>query len=73
MVVKRLDEKIRFKKRFERRTDTNVGEDWTQRKIREDRSFAPKKNIRGCPLTKIVPRQIPSTFFGAPEIVLEKR
>ena len=51
MVVKRLDEKIRFKKRFERRTDTNVGEDWTQRKIREDRSFAPKKNIRGCPLT----------------------
>ena len=68
MVVKRLDEKIRFKKRFERRTDTNVGEDWTQRKIREDRRFAPKKDKWGCPLTKIVPRQIPSPFFGAPKI-----
>ena len=57
-----------LRKDNERRTDTNGGEDWTQRKIREDRSFAPKKNIRGCPLTKIVPRHGSSPFFGAPKL-----
>ena len=43
MVVKKLDEKIRFKKRFERRTDTNAGEEETHLMIREDRSFAPNE------------------------------
>ena len=31
-------------KRFERRTDTNAGEDWTQIKVREDKIFAPNED-----------------------------
>ena len=56
-----------------RRTNTNTGEDGTQRKIREDSSFALNEDKLLCPLTKIVPRLGSSTFFGAPAIVLEKR
>ena len=51
MFVKREDKKLDLRKDNERRTDTNVGEDRTQRKTREDRSFAPKKDNRDCPLT----------------------
>ena len=40
-----------LRKDNERRTDTNVGEDRTQRKIREDKSFAPNEDNWGCPLT----------------------
>ena len=61
-----------MRKDIKRRTDTNAGEDWTQRELREDKSFAPKKDKWGCPLTANVPRQIPSTFFGAPKILFEK-
>jgi len=43
--------KVDLRKDFKRRTDTNGGEDRTQRKLREDRRFAPKKDNRGCPLT----------------------
>ena len=34
-----------------RRTDTNTGEDRTQRKVREDRSFALNEDKLLCPLT----------------------
>ena len=44
--------------------DTNSGEDWTQRKVREDRSFAPKKDNRGCPLTNVSPGLVPQPFSG---------
>ena len=51
MVVIKLDEKIRFKKRFKRRTDTNVGEEETHLENGEDKLFAPNEDNRGCPLT----------------------
>ena len=51
VVVIKLDEKIRFKKRFKRRTDTNVGEDKTHLENGEDRSFAPREDKLLCPLT----------------------
>ena len=46
-----------MRKDFKRRTDTNVGEDRTHRKIREDRRFAQNEAEWLCPLTH-------STFFG---------
>ena len=57
-----------MRKDFKRRTDTNVGEDRTHRKIREDRRFAPNEAEWLCPLTKNVPRLGSSTFFGAPKL-----
>ena len=48
--------------------DTNGGEERTHLDNGEDRSFAPNEDKLLCPLTKNVPRQIPSPFFGAPKI-----
>ena len=61
-----------MRKDFKRRTNTNSGEEKTHFENGEDRRFAPKKDKWGCPLTANVPRQIPSTFFGAPKILFEK-
>ena len=41
-----------LRKDNKRRTDTNGGEDWTQRKVREDKIFAPNEDNWGCPLTQ---------------------
>ena len=55
MVVIKLDEKIRFKKRFKRRTDTNVGEEETHLENGEDKLFAPNEAEWLCPLTAKTP------------------
>ena len=40
-----------LRKDIKRRTDTNAGEDRTQRKTREDKKFAPFEAELICPLT----------------------